>query len=96
MERVGKLPLDEMLKLVDKVLPMVKTNIPEEKMAELILLLPRLKDAEFQQMTIPKKGTYGSKKGMGGRPMYSADFDANAKILQELLYPQLQETVPAE
>lgn len=96
MERVGKLPLDEMLKLVDKILPMVKTNIPEDKMAELILLLPRLKDAEFQQMTIPKKGTYGSKKGMGGRSMYSADFDANAQILQELLYPHLQETVPAE
>jgi LCP family protein required for cell wall assembly len=91
LQKVGELPLPEMLKLVDTVLPMVKTNIPEDKMAELILLLPKLKDVEFQQMTIPAKGTYGGKKGMGGRSMYAADFNKNAKILQEFLYPQLSE-----
>ena len=85
-----------MLKLVDTVLPMVKTNIPEDKMAELILLLPKLKDVEFQQMTIPVKGTYGGKKGMGGRSMYAADFNKNAKILQEFLYPQLSEKPDGE
>lgn len=88
LKKVGQLPLGDMIKLVDVILPLVKTNIPEDKLAELILLLPKLKDAEFQQMTIPAKGTYGGKKGMGGRSMYAADFDKNAKILQEFLYPQ--------
>ena len=96
LQKVGELPLPEMLKLVDTVLPMVKTNIPEDKMAELILLLPKLKDVEFQQMTIPAKGTYGGKKGMGGRSMYAADFNKNAKILQEFLYPQLSEKPDGE
>ena len=97
MEQLGQMPLDKMLAMVDELLPLVKTNIPEDKMAELILLLPRLKDAEFQQMTIPKKGTYGSKKGMGGRSMYSADFDKNAQIIHEFLYPQnFPDKVPEE
>lgn len=91
MEKVGKMPLDKMLKMVDTLLPMVKTNLPEDKIGELILLLPQLKDAEFQQMTIPAKGTYGVKKGMGNRSMYSADFDKNAQILQEFLYPHKTE-----
>ena len=96
MEKVGELPLSEMLKLVNTMLPMVKTTIPKDKMAELIMLLSQRKDAQFQQMTISAKGTYGGKKNMGSRNMYAADLNKNSKILHEFLCRQLSEKLDGE
>ncbi len=78
--------MEELNALIDTILPMVKTNIPELKMAELLLLLPIVKTAETQQMTIPVQGSYGHMTGMGGRSLFAVDFETNAQILQEFLY----------
>ena len=86
VNKTTSMSLLELNALVDKVLPLVKTNLTDMKIAELALLLPGLRGVTFEQMTIPAKGTYGSMKGMGGRSLFAVDFDANADILRELLY----------
>ena len=51
-----------------------------------MFLLPSLPSATFQQMTIPQEGTYGGMIGMGGRSLFSVDFQTNSQILHEFLY----------
>lgn len=81
--------LEELDSIVDSLLPLVQTNIPESKVAEFMMLLPRMRKAVTQQMTIPVEGTYGHMLGMGDRSMFAVDFEANSEILQDFLYPQL-------
>ena len=83
---------EELDSLVNSLLPLVQTNIPEAKVAEFMMLLPRMRKAETQQMTIPAEGTYGHMLGMGDRSMFAVDFETNAQILQEFLYPQNMES----
>lgn len=72
--------------LIDVLLPLVRTNLPELRIVEMILLLPGLRNAEIQQMTIPAEGTFGGMTGMGGRSLFAVDFETNARILHEFLY----------
>lgn len=73
-------------RLVNELLPLVRTNLTEEVITELLFLLPSLPQATVQQMTIPQAGTYGGMIGMGGRSLFSVDFQANSEILHEFLY----------
>lgn len=79
---------EELDALVDSLLPLVRTNVPESKIAELMKLIPSLPKAQTQQMTIPVQGTFGHMVGMGGRNMFSVDFEQNSQILKDFLYPQ--------
>lgn len=88
IEQCKNKSLGEINALLNDLLPMVQTNIPESKIAELTLQLPKIRKAEMQQMTIPAKGTYGGMTGMGGRSLFAVDFEANSQILKESLYPQ--------
>ena len=72
--------------LIDTLLPMVKTNLSEWKVAQLLLLLPSVMEAEIQQMSIPVKGTYGSMIDKNNRYVLSVDFETNSQILHEFLY----------
>lgn len=78
--------LTQLNDFVNTVLPMIRTNLTKMEIAELMIYAPNLLSATFEQMTIPKSGTYGGMRGMGGRSLYAVDFDANAKILSEFLY----------
>lgn len=78
--------LAELNNLADEVLPMIQTNLTKLEIAELMLYAPNFLSASFDQMTIPKSGTYGGMKGMGGRSLFAVDFDTNAEILHEFLY----------
>ena len=78
--------LEELDSLVNSLLPLVQTNIPESKVAEFMMLLPRMRKAETQQMTIPVEGSYGHMLGMGDRSMFAVDFETNSQILQDFLY----------
>lgn len=88
LNQVAHMSLSEINYAVDEVLPLVKTNLTELKVAELFLLLPKLTSLEMQQMTIPQKGTYGIMTGMGNRNMLAVDFEINAQILQDFLYSE--------
>lgn len=85
-EKLSKLSASKMISTLDAVVPLVQTDLSETEVAELLTLAPTFMGAEIQQITIPADGTYGSMKGMDGRSMYAVDFNANAKILKEMLY----------
>lgn len=87
---------EELDSMVNSLLPLVQTNVPESKIAEFMMLLPRLRKAETQQMTIPVEGTYGHMLGMGDRSMFAVDFEKNSEILQDFLYPQFNKEEVAE
>lgn len=78
--------LADLNNLVNQVLPLIQTNLTKLEITELMLKAPGLLTATFDQMTIPKSGTYGGMKGMGGRSLFAVDFDTNSKILREFLY----------
>lgn len=80
------LNLLELNSMLDHVLPMVQTNLTEKEITSLMLLAPRYQGITLEQMTIPADGTYGSMIGMGGRSMFSVDFNQNAQILQSFIY----------
>jgi LCP family protein required for cell wall assembly len=87
MQSAKGLNVLELNNLLDMVLPNLQTNLTEGEIASLMLTLaPQYSKITVEQMTIPVSGTYGSMTGMGGRPLYAVDFDANSKILQQLLY----------
>ena len=65
---------------------MVQTNFTQGEIAKLMLWVPDFLGVQFERMTLPYKGTYGSMIGMGGRSMYAPDFSENSKILREFLY----------
>lgn len=86
LNQAKTMSLTEFNDLIDVLLPLVRTNLPELEIAEMILLLPSLRNAEIQQMTIPADGTFGGMTGMGGRSLFAVDFEANAQILHAFLY----------
>lgn len=95
-EKLSQLSASEMIATLDAVVPLVQTDLSETEVAELLTLAPTFMGAEIQQITIPADGTYGSMKGMDGRSMYAVDFNANAKILKELLYGVTDEEAAEE
>ncbi len=91
LDQVKKMNLVEIDALVNELLGLVRTNLDEDVITRLLMMAPSLINAEFQQMTIPVKGTYGGMTGMGGRPLYAVDFETNAQILHDFIYPHLSE-----
>lgn len=91
LNQVKAMDLAQIDSLINYLLTLVRTNLPEEVITEILLLAPSLPKAEFQQMTIPQKGTYGGMTGMGGRPLFAVDFETNAQILHDFIYPHLSD-----
>lgn len=86
LNQLRKLDLADADALINDLLGLVRTNMDEAIITELLLLLPSLPQATVQQMTIPQAGTYGGMTGMGGRGLFAADFEVNTQILHEFLY----------
>jgi len=86
------LSVGELDDLLDAILPLVRTNLTESDITELLMLAPKLPQVSVVQMTMPAEGTFGSMHGMGGRPMFAADFEQNAQILHNALYGTNEET----
>lgn len=86
INQLRKLSLADADALINDLLGLVRTNMTEEVITELLLLLPSLPNATVQQMTIPQNGTYGGMTGMGGRGLFAVDFEVNTQILHEFLY----------
>ncbi len=76
----------ELNNLLNNVLPLVQTNLTRLEITQLLLLAPKYRGVTIQQMTIPIKGSYGGMRGLGGRSLFSVDFDTNAKALREFIY----------
>lgn len=80
------LSISELNDLLDRVLPLVQTNLSRLEITELLMLAPKYRGASIRQITIPVKGSYGGMKGLGGRSLFSVDFDTNARVLREFMY----------
>lgn len=90
--------LKQLNDLLDQVLPLIQTDMTMLEIADLMLYSPNFLNSTFDQMTIPKQGTYGGMTGMGGRGLFAVDFEVNSQILKEFLYGEDAEetTMPAE
>lgn len=86
MDKVSVSDISSFNTLADQILPLVQTNLSQWEIFTLCLQLPNFLNVQFEQMTIPAQGTYGSMRGMGNRSMFSVNFDQNAKLLQEFFY----------
>lgn len=82
----GDMSLLDINAMLDTILPLTQTNLTTADILGLVGYAPAVLGREFEQMTIPASGTYGSMKGMGGRNLYAVDFKQNSKILQDFLY----------
>ncbi len=75
--------LKQLNDLLDRTLPLIQTDMSMLEIAELMLYAPNFLQSEFDQMTIPKQGTYGFKDGIQG---FAVDYEVNSQILREFLY----------
>ena len=75
--------LKELNNLLDQTLPLIQTDMSMLEIADLMLYAPNFLQSQFDQMTIPKQGTYGYKDGITG---FAVDFEENSRILREFLY----------
>lgn len=78
--------LKELNAVADSVLPLIQTNLSKLDIAELLVYAPKFLTSEFDQMTIPKKGTYGSMGIRNGAGAFAVDYEINNAILKEFLY----------
>ena len=72
--------------LCDKILPRVRTNLTKLEMAELILYAPKFLEAEFDQMTIPIKNSYGGMNVLFNGSGWALNYEKNNKALHEFLF----------
>ena len=75
--------LKELNNLLDQTLPLIQTDMSMLDIAEMMLYAPNFLTSEFDQMTIPKQGTYGYKDGIKG---FAVDYEVNSQILRDFLY----------
>ena len=84
--KTKELSITELNDLLNNVLPLVQTNLTKLEITELLLLASKYRGVTMQQMTVPIKGSYGGMRGLGGRSLFSVDFETNAKALREFIY----------
>lgn len=72
--------------LADTVLPLIQTNLTKMEIAELILYAPNFMEAEFDQLTIPQRGSYGKMGIIGGKGGFAIDYDVNLPLLHGFLF----------
>ncbi len=90
IDRYKSLPVTEMLALLEEVLPLITTNIPEEDIIPLALeLFPLLSTSQFATQQIPANGTFKGgnvqvRPGLKNWFQYNIDFETNRKILRDI------------
>lgn len=84
--QIKNLSIPELNNLLNTMLPLVQSNLTKSQMAGLMLEVPSFKNASFDTMVLPEKGTYGRMTGMEGRSLFAPDFEKNVADLKEFLY----------
>lgn len=72
--------------LANTVLPMIQTDMTKLDIAELMLYAPNFLTSTFDQMTIPKQGTYGGMKIRTPGGAFAVDYEINNDLLYRFLY----------
>lgn len=87
-------PLDQMLGLLDQILPMITTNISNSQIIGYATdLFPMLAGSKIETLRIPVDGTFKGGKvqvrpGFTGWFQYNIDFEANKEILWDVFRPK--------
>lgn len=90
IEAYKELPLDQMLGLLDEILPLVTTNLTNTQILGYAMeCFPMLASASVQTLRIPVDGTFIGglvqiREGFYGWFQYNIDFEANKKVLWEI------------
>ena len=90
IETYKTLPLDQMLSLMDELLPLISTDLTNlEIMRYAIDIFPMMSSATIETLRIPVDGTFTGglvevRPGFYGWFQYNIDFEANKKILWEI------------
>ena len=90
MESYKSLPLDQMMGLLDDILPMITTDMDKgEIVTTAVDLFPMLAGAQINTLRIPVDGTFqqGNVKvrdGLKNWFQYDIDFEANKKVLRDI------------
>ena len=90
IEAYKDLPLNQMLALMNDILPMVSTNLTNAQILNYAVdIFPMLSSAKVQTLRIPVDGTFVGgmvevRPGFYGWFQYNIDFEANRKILWEI------------
>lgn len=83
-------PVTKMVELLDKILPLITTNIPKDQIYSYVWeLFPMLAKTEVGSMRLPASGTFNSglvkvSEGYMASCQYNIDFEANRRILEDL------------
>ena len=86
VEQTKHVNLIQINRLLDKVLPLVQTNLTKKEINSLLPQAPFFLGVKLEQMTLPLKGTFGNKLTSDGRSLMLLDFEENARILNEFIY----------
>ena len=87
VDKMKSASLSELNDLANEVLPMIQTNMTKLDITELILYAPKFLTSEFDQMTIPKAGTYGGIRIRGDNQYgFGVDYEINNDLLYRFLY----------
>ena len=78
--------LTKLNQLADTVLPLIQTNLTKLEIAELMLYSPNFLRSQFDQMTIPKQGTYGGMGIRNGGGAFAVNYEINNDLLYRFLY----------
>lgn len=90
MEKYKSQSLDQMMALLDDMLPLITTNLDKgEIVTTAVDLFPMLAGAKFETMRIPVDGTFRQgnvkvREGLTNWFQYDIDFTANKKVLREI------------
>lgn len=72
--------------LADAVLPMIQTDLTKEEIVQLVLYAPSFLTSEFDEITIPKQGTYGDMPIRNNSYGFKVDYEINNDLLYRFLY----------
>jgi LCP family protein required for cell wall assembly len=86
VEAVKDCSLSELNDVINTVLPMIQTNMTKMDIAEMMLYALDFLTSEFDQMTIPKQGTYGGIPIRKGGYGFCVDYEINNDLLYRFLY----------
>ena len=88
LNQVASADLLTLNKLLDTILPTIRTNLTKNEITQLLLEIPGFlaEGLQIEQMTIPTEDTCWNSVGVDGRKLIAVDFEANAKILQDFFY----------
>lgn len=86
VEKLKESSLLTLFDLADTVLPMIQTDMTKEEIVQLVLYAPSFFQSGFDQMTIPKQGTYGSAPIRNNSYGFGVDYEINNDLLYRFLY----------